>query len=61
MKLVPLNFALMKSPINWMTVILMVFIAAFAADEILRLFGATPSDCGCNNRSLFPVKDVENN
>lgn len=58
MKYVPLNFELIKSPLNWVTIILMIAIGMFAFDEILRLLNINGGDCGCN-RSLFPIAKSE--
>ena len=51
-----LNFDLMKSPLNWLIVLLMVFIGAIALDEIFRFagVGTSANDCGCH-KSLFPI------
>lgn len=51
-----LNWGLLKSPLNWLTVLLMVVIGMFALQEILRFAGAgtESGDCGCHN-ALFPV------
>lgn len=51
-----LNWGLLKSPLNWLTILLMVFIGLYALQEILRFAGAGDGsgDCGCH-QSLFPV------
>lgn len=56
-----LNWGLIKSPLNWLTIILMVIIGAFAFQEVLRFAGAgtDSGDCGCHN-SLFPVPQSAN-
>lgn len=56
-----LNWGLIKSPLNWLTILLMVVIGLFAFQEILRFAGAgtTSGDCGCT-RSLFPVPKSAN-
>lgn len=37
---VPINWGLIKNPLNWITIILMVIIAGFAAQQAVRLFQA---------------------
>lgn len=60
MKFIPLNFDLMKSPLNWATILLMIAIGAFALDEIFRFLNPnSTTDCGCR-RSLFPVDQSAN-
>lgn len=51
-----LNWGLIKSPLNWLTILLMVVIGMFAFQEVLRFAGAgtASGDCGCH-KSLFPV------
>jgi hypothetical protein len=43
---IPLNFALMKNPLNWLTLILMVTIGAFAVDALMRLTLSQTIDWG---------------
>lgn len=33
-----LNWALMREPVNWLTILLMVSVAAFAADLLCRYY-----------------------
>lgn len=55
MNWLPLNFALMRSPLNWLTVFLMVYIGSLAIDQVLQLAGVdTSKECDCQ-RALFPV------
>lgn len=37
------NFALLKNPINWLTVILMILIASIAGHLALTYFGIEPA------------------
>lgn len=55
MKYIPINFDLIKSPLNWLIIILMLVIAAFAFDEIFRFVSPeTDNGCGCH-KSLFDI------
>lgn len=38
-----INFALAKQPLNWLTIFLMLFIAAMAGHLVLSYFGVEPS------------------
>lgn len=55
-----LNWPIIKEPLNWIIILLMVAIGGFAFEEILRFAGAGEpgSDCGCH-RQLFPVNNSE--
>jgi len=34
---IPINWGLVKNPLNWITIVLMVIIAGFAAQSVARL------------------------
>lgn len=40
----PLNFALLSNPLNWLTVVLMLLMAGFVFELLL------PTNCGCAPR-----------
>ena len=42
----PLNFALLSNPLNWLTVVLMLLVAGFA----FELFFISHPNCGCQPR-----------
>lgn len=60
MKFVPINFEILKNPLNWLVVLLMLTIAGFALEEIFRFISpGNASDCGCkNSRSPIPQSDI---
>jgi hypothetical protein len=44
MEYIPINFAIIGHPINWLTVWLMVAIAAFAVNELINFFNSQSSE-----------------
>jgi hypothetical protein len=63
MKFVPLNFEILRQPLNWIIVVLMVFIALIAMDEIFRFLSPNdPSSCGCKHgREKIPADSIPTN
>lgn len=45
-----INFDLIKSPLNWIEVMLMVAIGAFAFHEVMLLYNPS-QNCKCGNNS----------
>lgn len=57
MKLV--NVALLKNPLNWVIILLMLTIVGFAMNEIFRFL--SPGDatgCGCSSRQPIPASSI---
>jgi len=51
---IPLNFAILKSPLNWLTIILMVLIVGILLHIIADSYGVNPA------RSVDPTQNQPN-
>jgi hypothetical protein len=52
-----INFTLVKHPMNWLTIILMLFIAAIGGTLILEAIGVTPATASSPSAGQSPAPD----
>lgn len=55
MKYIPINWEIVRNPLNWAIVLLMLAIAGFALNEMMRFLSPNSSgSCGCD-KSQVPI------
>lgn len=54
MNFLPINWPLIRNPLNWAIILLMVAIAGIALNEIFRFISPT-GGCGCNKSALSDI------